>query len=290
MKLTTEIINKKTSVSLSLEDRVTVLGSCFADEIGTRLADAGFDTLVNPFGTLYNPASIASAVGRLASGTPFTEDDCVEMGAGAGLICSYSHHTSFARPTAEEFLEYANARLAEASGFWQGCSKVIVTLGSSAVWRLLSAEGHPVVSNCLKRPSKEFAHDLLSAEEISVCLSRIAGESGRQYIFTVSPIRYLSLGAHVNTVSKARLHIALDEFLSSHIGCDYFPAYEILLDELRDYRFFADDLVHPSRTAAEIIWERFLDAAVPEKDLPRIAANLKACRSARHRSIHPASR
>ena len=110
MKLFTEVGSEKLS-TIARTDTVCVLGSCFADEMGARLSDAGFDVLRNPFGTLYNPASIAAAVARLDSAAPFTQEDCVEMGAGAGRVCSFSHHTSFARPTAEEFLANANARL-----------------------------------------------------------------------------------------------------------------------------------------------------------------------------------
>ena len=116
---------------LSQNDRILAVGSCFADETGRRLADDGFRVCVNPFGTLYNPVSVCNALSRLASAAPFTAEDCVEMGAGAGLVCSFSHHTSFARETPEAFLEHANARLAEAVACWKESNKVLVTLGSA---------------------------------------------------------------------------------------------------------------------------------------------------------------
>ena len=134
MKFSTQVSIEELPVRLEKEDKVMVLGSCFADNIGSRLPDAGFDARINPFGTLYNPASILKAVERLDSGHPFVEEDCVEMGAGAGLVCSFSHHTSFARPDKDSFLKNANEAFKDASAFWKECRKVIITLGTAYVW------------------------------------------------------------------------------------------------------------------------------------------------------------
>ena len=280
MKLFTEIPCEKVA-ELALSDRICVLGSCFADEIGARMEAAGFDVLRNPFGTLYNPASIAAAVARLDNAEPFTPEDCLEMGAGAGRICSFSHHTSFARPTAEEFLAHANERLAEASARWCACKRVILTLGTAWVWRALERPGQPVVANCLKRPAREFAHELLSVEACTELLRDIIeAHPDKQFILTVSPIRHLGDGAHANTVSKSTLHLAIQTLLSS---VAYFPAYEIVMDELRDYRFYADDLVHPAPVAVQIVWERFLDACTLPSERERILAAERASRAAAHR-------
>ena len=303
MKLFTEVSCEKLS-TIARTDSVCVLGSCFADEIGARLADAGFDVLRNPFGTLYNPASLAAAVERLDSGAPFTQEDCVEMGAGAGLVCSFSHHTSFARPTAEEFLAYANGRLSEDCARWRACTHVILTLGTAWVWRALERPGQPVVANCLKRPAQEFSHELLSVDACAALLRGIIdAHPEKRFILTVSPIRHLGDGAHANTVSKSTLHLAVEKvchpepfgshsgLLSSHSGLDpeshtaYFPAYEIVLDELRDYRFYADDLVHPATAAVQLVWERFLDACTDPADRPAILAAERAARAARHRPL-----
>ena len=329
MKLFTEVPCEKLS-TIARTDSVCVLGSCFADEMGARLADAGFDVLRNPFGTLYNPASIAAAVQRLDSGAPFTQEDCVEMGAGAGLICSYSHHTSFARPTAEEFLAHANARLAEDSARWRACTHVILTLGTARVWRALQRPGAPVVANCLKRPAAEFSHELLSVEACAALLRGIIdAHPEKRFILTVSPIRHLGDGAHLNTVSKSTLHLAVEQILANGkraapvlpdgessaaagfvapnpvpasagsedgsraagtpgrfpSAAHYFPAYEILMDELRDYRFYADDLVHPAPAAVQLVWERFLDACTDPADRPAILAAERAARAARHRPL-----
>ena len=286
LKLVTQVETKALPVQICPQDKIMVLGSCFADSIGTKLQAGGFDVCVNPFGTLYNPVSVANSLARLGADAPFGPEDCVEMGAGAGLICSWWHHTRFAKPTAEEFLAEANAALHSAAEFWKGCNKVIVTLGTAMVWKL--AGSGEVVSNCLKRPAAEFSHEMLGVAQTAAILERmVASNPGKDFIFTVSPIRHLGEGAHLNTLSKATLHLALQE-IADRVGNDvgYFPAYEIVLDELRDYRFYADDLVHPSATAVELIWQRFLDAAVPARWHEQIRAAEKASRIASHRSIH----
>ncbi|MBR5700713.1 MAG: GSCFA domain-containing protein, partial [Bacteroidales bacterium] len=134
MKLQTPVSFAPSRIPVTPNDRVLVIGSCFADQVGARMQHAGFDACLNPFGTLYNPLSVAAALSRLCDGRPFTGSECVEMGAGAGLVCSFSHHTSFARETEVEFLSHANDSLEEASAFWQDCNKVLVTLGTIFCW------------------------------------------------------------------------------------------------------------------------------------------------------------
>ena len=230
MKLATEVSCPRPAVPIGLDEPVCLLGSCFADEMARKLSDAGFQVLANPFGTLYNPASLAAAVARLDDPVPFREEDCVPLGAGDGRIGSFSHHTSFARNTAAEFLDVANASLAEAAGAWKQCGTVILTLGTARVWRALERPGRPVVANCLKRPAREFAHELLSVEACARLLRGIVeAHPEKRFILTVSPIRHLGEGAHANTVSKSVLHLAVQEVLaggrSLPDGADrnYFP-------------------------------------------------------------------
>lgn len=260
IKLFTEVETPDFSRKLRLKDKIMVLGSCFADSMGERLLRHGYKAVVNPFGTLYNPYSIAEAVRRLDSGMPFTQEDCVEMGAGAGLICSFSHHTSFARKTAGEFLENANDKLMEACRFWKEAGVVIVNYDSAFVWSC----GGRVVANCLKRPAGEFGRRRISVEECSRLTSElIAAHPDKHFIFSISPIRHPGGdGAHASTLSKATLQLGVDEALSMAPEASYFPSYEILMDELRDYRFYADDMLHPSGKALDIIWEKFSKAAL----------------------------
>lgn len=288
VKLTTAVPACKAGFSISLRNRTLILGSCFADNLGKRMSEAGFRVCTNPFGTLYNPASIVSSLERLQDGNPFTLDDCVEMGAGAGLFCSFSHHSSFARQTAESWLEGAGKALAEASAFWHECDTLIVIPGNARVWE----HGGRVVSNCLKRPASEFTNRMLETGECESLMLRIKKLCGkRRLVMCVCPIRQMGAGAWSNTLSKARLQLGVEKCLSvfeSEGGmrqAAYFGASEILLDELRDYRFYAEDLVHPSGVAMDIIWERFLETFLPSEEKEILASNEKAARAAKHRSI-----
>lgn len=286
LKLQTPVETGLSKVSISLNDKIFILGSCFADNIGQKMTDLGFDVCVNPFGTIYNPVSICNSIARLSSGIPFSEDECVQMGAGAGLICSFSHHTSFARRTDDEFLNVANAALEEATRRWKAATKVIITLGTAWIYEY-SRTGE-VVSNCLKIDAKEFTRRRLSVRESSTLLmNMLARHPDKEFIFTVSPIRHLKDGAHGNQLSKSTLLLAIDEVLTKFPDrCDYFPAYEIVLDELRDYRFYAPDMVHPSSQAVDYIWSRFVDFAVPESELYDLNVRQKAFIRSLHRPIH----
>lgn len=281
MKLTTAIEIAKLPFSISLSDRICLLGSCFSNAIGSHLIDAGFCAQVNPFGQLYNPESIAAAVKRLDSGEAFADGECVQMGAGAQKFCSFWHHTSFARSSKEEFLAVANEQLAQSSAFWKSCNVVIITLGTAYVWR---REGK-TVANCLKRPACEFERSLLSLEQIQALLSEIVrSHPDKRFIFTVSPIRHLSDGAHKNTLSKSLLHLGAQAVIDEK-QCCYFPAYEIVMDELRDYRFYAADLVHPRDITEDYIWERFGEAAFIDKEKEAIRSHEKASRSVKHHAL-----
>ena len=277
MKLQTPVTLDAAPVSISYGDRIAVLGSCFADEIGGRLAAAGFTVLTNPFGPLYNPVSIGNAVARLSSGVPFSADDVVEMGAGDGRFCSFWHHTSFARDTADAFLENANAALAEASSFWKDCNRVIVTLGTA--WAFRFDGSGETVANCLKRPAAEFTRYRLTVAQTAAILHGIVQRNAeKQFIFTVSPIRHLADGAHGNQLSKSTLLLATE-------GLPYFPAYEIMMDELRDYRWWAEDMVHPSKQAALHLCDRFIEWALPPCEWDRYEAGMKVWRHAQHRPM-----
>lgn len=286
MKWQTPVAEGKCPVPLRAGDEIMVLGSCFADETGRRLAECGLDVCVNPFGTLYNPVSVCNSISRLQCGVPFTQEDCVEMGAGAGLVCSFSHHTSFARPTQEAFLEHANAALETASARWKSASKVLITLGTAWCWRHLP-EGE-IVSNCLKRPAGEFSRERLTVPQTAALLkSLVQRYPDKFFVFTVSPIRHLSDGAHGNQVSKSILLLALEEVCAAFPDRTvYFPAYEILLDELRDYRFYAEDMVHPSLQAAEYVFGKFLSFAFPDEERSRLEERRKAFKASQHRPMH----
>ena len=290
LKLQTPVETGKSKVRVSVDDRILVLGSCFADNTGKKMTDLGLKACVNPFGTLYNPLSILSSLKRLLSGEPFIASDCRMMGSGAGLVCSFHHHTSFARKTEEEFLENANSALKSASIFFRECDKVLITFGTSRCYRHIADD--MIVSNCLKRDAREFAVERMTVESVTDAMEEIhsiCAASGKEMIFTVSPIRHMKDGAHGNSLNKAALLLAVDMICSEYSDCEYFPAFEIMMDELRDYRFYAEDMVHPSSQAVNYIWERFQEFAGMEKD--RLKELEKTFRQSHHRpnisTCHP---
>jgi len=277
LKLHTPVVDEQCKVDISYQDKIMMLGSCFSDNIGKQLSNYGFDVYINPFGTLYNPISILNSVERLISGDPFKEEDCVQIGAGDERWCTFHHHTSFARQTRENFLADANSSLEEARKHFLESNKIIITLGTA--WCFRNIDKDFIVSNCLKHPGQAFRRELLSVCEVTSAIRRIAescntaeGCRQKQFIFTVSPIRHFKDGAHGNQISKSTLLLGIEDFIRScpadlslnpyHIA-DYFPSYEIVMDELRDYRFYAEDMCHPTAQTVNYICERFLDWALP---------------------------
>lgn len=285
LKLQTPVQIGRSRVEISLKDKIVALGSCFADEIGSRMSQLCFDITVNPFGALYNPVSVHNSAARLASAIPFSEKECVKMGAGSSLVCSFSHNTTFARKTPEEFLLNANEALASAAKSWKAAGKVIVTLGTA--WCFEYIETGEIVSNCLKIDGKLFRRRRLTVRETeSILKNMVARFPEKSFIFTVSPIRHLKDGAHGNQLSKSTLLLAIESVIESFPDrTDYFPAYEIFMDELRDYRFYAPDMTHPTSQAADYIWSRFVDWALPGEDIPELAERKKALAASLHRPL-----
>ena len=199
------------------------------------------------------------------------------MGANAGRVCSFWHHTSFARETAGDFLENANRKLEEASAFWKECNRVIITLGTAWAYRYNNTG--ETVANCLKRPGTEFTRYRLTVEQTRLLLQGLLRRSpDKQFLFTVSPIRHLSDGAHGNQLSKSTLLLATE-------GLPYFPAYEIMMDELRDYRWWAEDMVHPTKQAAAYLCDRFMEWVLPTREWDLYETKMKEWRHAQHRPL-----
>lgn len=285
IKLQTPVEIPESSIKIGFSDAIILLGSCFSDNIGSIMKDMGFDVMTNPFGTLYNPVSVCNSIRRLDSAVPFSEDECVQMGAGSQLFCSFSHHTAVARSSKEEFLAEVNAALSDANAFFRRASTIIITLGTAWTFRF-NATGE-IVSNCLKRDAKEFTRECLPLRTCEVLLNSLVERyPSKRFIFTVSPIRHLKDGAHGNQLSKSTLLLAVDSVVQKHADrCCYFPAYEIMMDELRSYRFYAEDMVHPSAQAVNYIWERFCEFALTKTEMATLEANRKAFLRSRHRTI-----
>ena len=276
MQLTTPVTTDSQGLVLDHSTPLLALGSCFADEMGSRLRRDGFDILCNPFGTLYNPLSIAEDLQMDLAGEPLDPALLVQHD---GLWHSWMHHSRFSSPDRDECLGRCNQAIQEAHDQLQRHPLLIVTFGTAWVFR---HEGR-VVANCHKIPPQQFTRTRLTIDEIvdvwQPLTERLHGE-GIQTIFTVSPVRHLADTAHGNQLSKSTLLLAVDR-----IDTPYFDSYEILLDELRDYRFFGRDLCHPSDLAADIVYERFLDTYTTPATRQQALLFRKEALRAGHRTI-----
>ena len=267
-------------------DGLLFLGSCFADEVGGICKGLGFNALVNPFGVLYNPVSIANALRRLQSGNPFSHEEVIKV--GEEFFCTFSHNTEFWNHTEQGLLECVNPSLTEASKHFTQSKWVILSLGTAWVYRHL--ETQEVVANCHKLPSQRFDRSCLSIEEASQCLSDLVQAfPEKQFLLTVSPLRHLKDGLHGNQLSKSTLLLAVDQVCQAHPNAHYFPAYEILLDELRDYRFYKEDMVHPTDQAVRYIWEKFVEFAISPSEQPAMQAASELKQMLHHKPLFPDS-
>ena len=286
MLLQTEIKITPLIQTIHYGDGLLFLGSCFADEVGGLCRGLGFDALVNPFGVLYNPASIAQSVTRLDNGKPFTSEEVIRV--GEGQYCTFSHNTAFWNVSESALLEQVNQSLAEAHAHFVKSKWIILSLGTSWVFR--DKENGLVVSNCHKLPAARFERVFLSVEQSVHYLAEIVQRHPeKQFIFTVSPLRHLKDGLHENQLSKAALLLAVDQVCKQFGNAHYFPAYEILLDELRDYRFYKEDMVHPTEQAVRYIWERFADFAIDPKEKPAMKSAAELKQMLQHRPVFPES-
>jgi GSCFA family. len=258
MKFTTKIEIAPLEKRVDYSHKLLFMGSCFAAEIGAKLKSLRFDILVNPFGVLYNPSSIALSFDRLESARPFEAVELIKCG---DIYKSFMHGSEFAAMSEEDFLYRNNAILAEASAHFKESGWISVSLGTSWVYR--ETNSGKIVSNCHKLPASCFRREILSVDEIVATLSSIIERyPEKNWLFTVSPIRHWKDGAHGNQLSKARLLLAVESLSNRFDNVHYFPGYELMMDELRDYRFYADDMLHPSSLAIGYIWERFKEFAI----------------------------
>ena len=287
MLFQTEVIIESLTPAILYADSLLFLGSCFADEVGSICKGLGFNALVNPFGVLYNPASIAQSLKRLQDGNPFTHDEVIRV--GEEFYCTFSHNTDFWKPSEQELLETVNLRLAEARMHFQAAKWIVISLGTSWVFREKTTG--QVVSNCHKLPANRFERTRLTvAQSEKMLADMVRTVLDKQIIFTVSPLRHLKDGLHENQLSKASLLLAVDQICHDFSNAHYFPAYEILLDELRDYRFYKEDMVHPTDQAVNYIFEQFVQFAVNPSEQPAMAAAMELKQMLHHKPLFPESK
>ncbi len=286
MKLYTSVDIAPSPKKIAYNDKILLLGSCFADNIGTKFGEYYFQTTVNPYGTLYNPASIAKTISGIGNGV--SDIGIVEHN---GLWHSLSHHGSFSRADKENLVracEQSRVQLREAL---QQASIMIITFGTAWVYEYEDK----VVANCHKLPANRFVRRRMTVDEIvEIWQPILAAMPDKHWIFTVSPIRHVKDGLHENQISKAILLQAVDRLTAKQLdssigGLSYFPSYEIMLDELRDYRFYAEDMVHPSQVAVDYIWQRFVDTYMTADTQNEMRTLHQLWRDRHHRFLHPDS-
>lgn len=294
MELFTRIPIAAAPSQIGYDSRVLSIGSCFAVNMAEKLGYFQFRQTVNPFGILFQPAAIEKLLARAIRQNPFTESDIFY--ANERWQC-FDVHSDLSHPDATIFLNRLNAALATTRDYLLQASHIVVTLGTA--WAYRNQSSGNLVANCHKIPQTEFSKELLSidaiAESLSQIMSLIARENpSAKLIFTVSPVRHLKDGFVENQRSKAHLIAALHAVLDKQSNdqrpsTNYFPAYEIMMDELRDYRFYADDLLHPSPMAIDCIWEKFAASWVSPDAFP-IMAEVDAIRKAQsHRPFNAAA-
>ena len=279
MKLQTIVDIMPSAWKIGYEDKILMLGSCFADEIAEQMAQRYLAVTRNPFGTLYNPLSIAHALQMTAAPTLVEHD---------GLWHSMAHHCAFSRSIKEEAEKVVRGSIETMQRALEEATVVIVTFGTAWVyeWSVVSGQ-QSVVGNCHKMPAECFTRRRLTAEEIIAAWQPIIERyADKHWIFTISPIRHVKDGLHENQLSKATLLQAVDVIGNQYSAVSYFPSYEIMLDELRDYRFYADDLVHPSSLAVQYIWERFIDCFCTPQTRNEMNIQHKRWKQTQHRPLH----
>ncbi|MEA1896487.1 MAG: GSCFA domain-containing protein [Bacteroidota bacterium] len=273
----------------SYQSRLIFLGSCFTNHIGERMQELKFQTNVNPFGIIYNPASVKSSLEKLITNESFQEED---LNFHNDRWYSFYHHTSFSHHDKKLCLDRINQKIQDSSKFLKKADFLFISLGTARVYEL--AERSQVVSNCHKLPSKLFNYRLLSSEEIAdnyekLINSLVRFNPGLKIIFTLSPIRHWKDGATGNQLSKAILLVAIHRLVNIFPNAEYFPSYELMMDDLRDYRFYAEDMIHISPAAVDYIWDKFQKVLLDKSAInlvPKIENILKAVK---HKPFDPSS-
>lgn len=284
MKFRTEIEITPCAAKIGYENRLLAIGSCFAEHIATRLVQAKFRIAANPTGILFNPLSIAAAIYDFALSRVVSPDELRQDG---DLWFHYGFHGTFSAATQTEALERMNAARQAASEALRTADRVLITFGTAWVYE----HDGCVVANCHKQPAGQFVRRLLAVAEIVDAYDQLlAGPlAGRDVVLTISPVRHLGDGLEGNAISKATLRLAAGELTEKHPNVHYFPAYEIVMDDLRDYRFYADDMLHPSSQAVAYVWEKFTGAVLSDQARGILPEVEKIVSAAAHRPLHPES-
>jgi len=287
MQFQTQISIHQSNYDIKYGDKILSIGSCFSEHLADILGDLKYDILKNPFGITFNPISIFSCIKRCIIGNSLLEEELIKTG---NLWAHHDFHGSFNKINPQAFVENANISIQNANAFLKKVDFVIITLGTSLVYRLLSNK--EIVNNCHKLPSNHFEQHSLSVEEIANCLkeliSNISDHADKKvnFVLALSPVRYIKDGLIENQKSKASCLIAIHQICDQLDNVNYFPSYELVLDELRDYRFYKEDMVHPSAVAVKHVSEKFMDYYFNESESTLRNEITKIRNSLNHRPLH----
>jgi hypothetical protein len=287
MQFTTKIPIEKHQNPITYESKVMALGSCFAENMSEKLEYFKFQNTVNPFGIIFNSVSIEKLVNRIVNKIEFTEMDIFFHN---DLWHCYEVHSKLSNPNKEKFLKELNLLIFQSFNSLIQTSHIIITYGTSWVYK--NIESNEIVANCHKVPQKQFTKEILSIENIEKSIQNTIAliqkvNPNCNFIFTVSPVRHIKDGFVDNTLSKSNLISAIHN--SQFTTHNYFPSYEIMMDELRDYRFYASDMLHPNQTAIDYIWERFSENYISDESQKVIEEVDSIQKSLLHRSFNPNS-
>lgn len=290
MNLQTHIPFSKYIKSLiDYNSKITLLGSCFSDNIGKKLSYHKFQSVLNPFGILFHPKAIESVIKNAISKKEYTEEDLFFFN---GCWHCFEAHSKLSSSSKEQVLVELNKASASMNTALKSSTHIIITLGTSWIYRFL--ESGQIVANCHKVPQHKFKKELLSVTEINKSVSSIISlirevNPDINFIFTVSPVRHLKDGFIENQLSKSHLISALHQIIKIHENTFYFPSYEIMMDELRDYRFYKEDMIHPNQIAINYIWEKFYENWFSDEALDLKKQVLKIQRGLEHKPFNPNS-
>jgi len=294
MNFRTSIPISKSDFQINYHSKIVSLGSCFAVNMAEKFDYFKFQNAVNPFGILFHPMAIEKFVGFAADQKAFTEKDIFFH--NERWHC-FDAHSGLSNSDSDQLLQSLNLKVFETAENLSKASHVIITFGTA--WTYRNIESDQIVANCHKVPQKQFKKELLSVETIKKSIRNTIGLLAKinpalQIIFTISPVRHLKDGFVENQWSKSNLMSALQEIVhqSQNFGKEsihYFPSYEIMMDELRDYRFYAEDMIHPNQTAVDYIWKRFSETWISEAAIPMMDQVDNIQKSLQHRPFNPHS-
>ena len=269
--------------------RVMLMGSCFSEYMGNHLSEARFKTDNNPFGTVYNPLSVKRGLKRLLNPVEYAPENLFLY---ESVWYSFDHHSRFSDMNREVCLSRINERLNLSAANLKDADFIFITFGTSYVYQLKSSG--EVVSNCHKLPGSKFHRRRITIDEIVSEYNSLLQElwvinPNLQVVFTVSPIRHWKDGPHDNQLSKAILLLAIDEICKAHKQTFYFPSYELMMDDLRDYRFYDEDMLHPNKTGTHYIWQRFKECFMGSDTIMLMKEVEKVVQARSHKPFNPGS-